>query len=668
MSPYTLADFAFDMRRAAPPADIWVGSGTATVAPLPDTVCGVGGWFAPPYAVADGRLSVEFEVDGRRVADRCERGAGDRGLLYSGGVWRPDHVVRQGTYHQYQDGTLVSLAVRSTLTPQHGEPGYLLEIAVRNRTDRRVTLRLLPSGSPQRTRHVPLHEWGWMPPAQGGDGPPVTLVHNGLSAELAPGAEKTFTLGVQAGEGNAVLDAGRTTRRWEDRIADALHRVPRMSTDIPGLDAYYRRSLASGLVCLWDHPDFVTTPFVATSGLDGGAVCGYAWDTGGYAPTMLSLMLGERITDVIDAMISADLTNHYAIAPDGTGLGVAYAYSAWSLINLGYAAAGQYGLDPALVSRLHEAHAALDGRFSPAGVGGVLNDYGDQHNLLEMRGAGWEHVVASPNAERAWALDMLAELSESSGAGLPVAAMRKSAGRIRAEVIRQLWDADAGWFRSRYPDGHTELAYSIQAFDALRAGACPPDVAAALIAHIRPGAFLGEYGVSSVSGHDERHYELGDVDWSGGGAYTGEGPQLALTLWERGDAELAWDVLRRLLWMGEHFPYFPQDHYCDRPAAQASGRRANVIAGLTGAEAIVTGLAGVRPRPDGSLVVRPQPTLAGTVELHDLRYRGRSVDIVAAPDRCLVTVDGQPVAAGPDGSVLAIPPAARAGAAATGRA
>ena len=51
--------------------------------------------------------------------------------------------------------------------------------------------------------------------------------------------------------------------------------MPRLSTDVAGLDAYYRRSLASGLVCLWDNPAFVTTPFVATSALDGGAVCGF---------------------------------------------------------------------------------------------------------------------------------------------------------------------------------------------------------------------------------------------------------------------------------------------------------------------------------------------------------------------------------------------------------
>ncbi|HEY0690423.1 MAG TPA: hypothetical protein VGD71_15455 [Kribbella sp.] len=163
-----------------------------------------------------------------------------------------------------------------------------------------------------------------------------------------------------------------------------------------------------------------------------------------------------------------------------------------------------------LITRLYDVQAELDERFRPDEQSGVLRDYGDQHNLLEMRGAGWEHVVASPNTERAWSMEMLAELAEASGTALPTAELRESAARIRDEVIKQLWDDEAGWFRSRYPDGHTELAYSVQAFDALRAGACPPEVAAALIKQIRPGAFLGDYGVSSVSAEDERHYEVGD--------------------------------------------------------------------------------------------------------------------------------------------------------------
>jgi hypothetical protein len=261
-----------------------------------------------------------------------------------------------------------------------------------------------------------------------------------------------------------------------------------------------------------------------------------------------------------------------------------------------------------------------------------------------MRSSGWEHVVASPNAERAWALETLADLSDLTDAGLPVDELRTSARQIRDELIKQLWDPTAGWFRSRYPDGHTELAYSIQAYDALTA--CPPDIAAALLTHLRPGAFLGEYGVSSVSAEDDLHYETADIDWSGSGAYTGEAPQLALTLWEHGEPDLAWDVLRRLFWMGKHYPYFPQDHYCDKPGAPASGRRINIIAGLTGAEAILHGLAGIRPRPDGSLDITPQPIPDGTIEITNYTHRGHAIDVAITPGGTTITVDGHAVPAG----------------------
>jgi len=644
MPPYSLDDFSFDLRRAVPPAEIWVGSGTGTVTQLIGTVCGVGGWFSPPHAAPDSRLTISLVVDGRLVVDAARPGAGNRGLLPTGGTWRPDRLTRRGTYHHYADGTLVSLAVESTLAPRHGSPGYELALTIRNRTANTHQLTIEPELASTQAHEVPFSDWGWVPPEPGA-GSAVTLTHGDLTATLEADDSVTFVLAVQT-DSEPSTDVADTTRVWASRLAGTLGKVPTLTSDIPGLEQYYRRSLASGLVCWWDHPDFVTTPFIATSGLDGGALCAYAWDTGGYAPNVLSLMLGEDVLSIIEAFLEADLTDRYAIAPDGTGLGVAYAYSGWSLVALARAAAGERSLDPALVARLYDVLITLDKQFQPDDQTGVLRDYGDQSNLLEMRGSGWEHVVASPNAEQAWALETLAELSDLSGAALPADELRESAQQIRSEVIRQLWDSDAGWFRTRYPDGHTELAYSIQAFDVLRSGACPPDVADALVGHLRPGAFLGDYGVSGVSAEDERHYETADIDWSGGGAYTGEGPQLALTLWEQDRPELAWDVLRRLLWMGDHYPYFPQDHYCDKPGAPATGRRINIIAGLAGAEAILTGLAGIRPHPDGSLHINPQPVAAGTINLQGLTYRDHTIDVLIAPDHTTITVDGRPVSPG----------------------
>jgi hypothetical protein len=640
---YASDDFRFDLRRSVAET-LWTTSGWSTVAMVPGTVCGVGACYAPPYAAPEARLSVAFEADGARIGDTGAPGIAGGGLLLAGGTWRLDGIKRQGTYHSRDAaGRLVSFRVRSTLTPLHGQPGYALRVKVRNRSERALNVRLLPELTSGPVGHVPLAAWGWMPPTpERADRRGAELVHEGLELALGPGGEGEFALAVRIG-GAAVAGAPgqwavHSERQSAQRTARALDRVPRLETDIPGLDAYYRRSLASGLVCLWDNPAFATTPFVATSGIDGGALCAYAWDTGGYAPHTLALMLGGAVTDILETMVKADLTDHYAIAPDGTGTGVAYAYSGWSLVMLAYAAACHGDLGPDLLGLLHETESRLAERFPAVGA---LRDYGSQHNLLEMRASGWEHVVASPNAERAWSLDLLADLAEATGAALPVAGLRSRAGRIQRAVAAELWDPEAGWFRSRYPDGHTELAYSVQAFDALRAGACTPEMAAALLSHLRDGAFLGRYGVSSVSAEDDAHYELGDVDWSGGGAYTGEAPQLALTLWERGEGRIAWDVLSRVLWLGEHFPYYPQDHFCDRPAAPPRGRRANVVAGLTGAEAVLTGLAGLRPRPDGALDWAAPSWLPGGVELRGLRYRGHEIDLRLATDHRDATVDGR---------------------------
>ncbi|HEY3868450.1 MAG TPA: hypothetical protein VGM10_08865 [Actinocrinis sp.] len=661
MSGYQTSDFDFDLRRSGAET-LWTTSGWSTVAAVPTTVCGAGACYAPPYAAPRDRLSVQIEADGVRIADTGAHGMHSIVLLPQGGTWRLDGIERRGTYHRRHEGRLVSLQVRSELTALHGRPGYVLRIAVRNRSDRALTLRVLPELTTGPVGEIPLAAWGWMQPepeiAQPGAAQPgtaqsgtaqskTTLVHGPLTATPGPDDESVFELAV-------LLDRGRSDGRlgeWAEqsravvggRTARALERVPRLETDIPGLEEYYRRALASGLVCLWDNPSFATVPFPATSGIDGGAMCAYAWDTGGYAPHTLSLMLSRHVIDIIEAMLEADLTDHYAIAPDGSGTGVAYAYSAWSLVMLAYAAACHDGISPDLAARLHQTETQLADRFEAVGE---LRDYGDQPNLLEMRTAGWEHIVASPNAERAWSLDLLAELAEVSGAPVPSAALREQAGRILKAVAQELWDPEAGWFRSRYPDGHTELAYSIQAFDALRAGACTPPMAAALLAHLRDGAFLGPYGVSSVSAEDRLHYELGDMDWSGGGAYTGEAPQLAQTLWEQGEPRLAWDVLRRVLWLGGQFPYFPQEHCCDRPAAPMRNRRANIIAGLAGVEAVVFGLAGLRPQLDGALDLAPAAWLPGRLGLHGLRYRGHEIDLELAPGRLEASVDGRTIHAG----------------------
>jgi hypothetical protein len=401
----------------------------------------------------------------------------------------------------------------------------------------------------------------------------------------------------------------------------------------------------------------MTSPFVTTCGLDGGGICSYFWDVLGYSSEALALVAPEVLRRHIELSGQVDIRAHYAVAPGGAGVGRHYAYSALAIIRAVWSLACVEGPDAELLEVARAALAAME--ETAAARGGAdefapLLDFGSHASLLEMRTVGYEHVVASPNAERAWSMERIADLSElvegDSGAA-EADRLRRRAAEIYHAVRERLWDADAGWFRCLHPHGHKELVYSVQIFDALRAGACTPAMTEAVLSHLRDGAFLGEYGVSSVSAADSVHYEVNDPDWSGGGAYTGDGPQLVQTLYEAGRPELAWDVLRRLLWMGRHMPYYPQEVYCDRPAAPPH-KRANIISGCCGAAAVIYGMLGIRPRPDGSILFAPRAPHGSRLRLRGLEMHGIDIDIEAAPGSVTIVANSREYHIPPDGELV----------------
>lgn len=660
---YAVDDFAFDLRRSVAPANhLWVGSGYATVAPRDRTVMGVRGLHSPPFTAPDLELEIEIEADGHRILDQGSLGKGDVGVLLSGSTWFPDRIERTGTYHHIHDEELLSLTVTTRLAPLTGHHGFVLAVVVTNRSGRAMSITMSASATPGAPGRVDLSEWdyGWpryvgAPATELGSGGAweneharVTLLApTGGHAALEAGGEIVRHFGVvltPSGSATAMKHRDlpgeilRTARGWEHRVSDATRRLPVLSSDVPGLEEYYRRSLVSGLICLWENAEFAVQPFPTVSGIEGAGVCCYPWDIGGYAARTVALMLGADVTmDLLRVMVESGIEQHSRFSPNGTGNDVPYAYSVWSFVNLAWAAGAVHRPHSNLLAA---SASLLDAESRRVSDWQGLIDYGPQHELLEMRGAGYEHVVASPNAERAWVMDRLAELATllDETDRYPVDSWRREAQLIRERIKTLLWDEDAGWFKAVYPNGHEEIIFSIQYFDALRFGACTPAMTEALVSHVRDGAFLGEYGVSSVSAEDVAHYELNDPDWSGSGAYTGDGPMLALTLWEQGRAESAWDVLRRHLWMGHLLPYFPQEHYADRPVIPEH-KRANVIAGLSGVEAILFGMLGIDARPDGSLVIAPHPA-PGEVLIRGLEIRGHVIDVRLRPDSLVIWLDG----------------------------
>lgn len=661
---YSLDDFSISLNSLlSPPNHLWVMSGWSTVNPVSNTVAGVGDCYGPPYAGRDFKLALTIEADGHLVKDAGSIGKGDVGLLYSGGVWRPDRIVRYGTYNYIVDGHLISFSAESELVPLFGRTGFLLKLTIGNRTSGELSIKVIPEILPGKPSVTGLDRWTFGQPPKGNDAvaygedrwgnesADILLVRENNDLSVPAGEFRTAWLSVVfTGKGGFVTIPSKlqeweqeTKDAWERRLSVALKNIPVIHSSVPGMDDYYKRSLASGLVCIWENPAFAVNPFISTLGIDGGGICSYLWDFGGYSPQITTLMLGTNVINNARAMSAIDLSKYYAYAPDGTGIGVSYSYSVWSFVNLVWAIWKQCGMETDLYNEAKRLVLENEERQSP--VTGLI-DYGVQHNLLEMRSAGWEHFVASPNAERAWCLDRLADMAVLSGRDTDlVPGWRKQAESIRRNVRKYLWNSSAGWFDCFYPDGHRETIYSIQVYDALRAGVCNKQMEEALLSHLRDGAFLFPYGITSISAEDKIHYEVLDTDWSGGGAYTGEGPELALILYEQRKPELAMKILERFFWMGKHLPYYPQEHYADRPAVPQH-KRANEISGMAGAQAIIFGMSGFSPEPDGSLWLRPQFPANIEIEIEGLGWKQKRIDMSVRNGIVSVRLDGKTVYSG----------------------
>lgn len=659
---YRIDDFKLDLRKSVTPSNqIWVNSGYSTCSPTPDTVMGVKGCFSPPFAASDTSLAIAIEADNHLIQDTGNKGKEDCGLLFSGAEWRPDCIIRKGTYHFVVDKKLLSLYVVSELIPLTGKAGFMVKATIKNRGTNDISISVKPVINVGHPMYQPLERWDFMPPAVNCEEAKevwqniwennkirATLLEDQKKMDFIPPGETytcsfavVFTNAGVAIDNTYSLDEWHkeTIDTWENRIQWANKKIPKLKSNIPGLEEYYKRSLISGLVCLWENDSYIINPFPATSGMDGGSLCCYPWDVAGYSAPSLVMLMEEKMLDYIKLLIASGIDKHICMSLDGKGQGwCSYSYSMWSIINLYWTVVTQVCKGFELFDEIVKLFQAEEARLEEWEN---LKDYGRQHNLLEMRSCGYEYFVPSPNAERAWCYDRLSDIAEHIGRkGFEV--WHEKAAAIRKSIQENLWDEEIGWFKCIHPDGHIETVYSIQDYDALRMGACNEAMKTALLKHLKDGAFLGKYGVTSISAEDEIHYELNDPDWSGGGCYTGDAPNLAQTLWESNEPQLAWDVLKRLFWMGEMLPYYPQEHYCDRPVVPAN-KRANIIAGIAGIQAIISGMAGVKPELGGKLVINPMPPEEGIVEIKEFNYKDSVIDILMEPNFIRVSINNKVV-------------------------
>ena len=283
-----------------------------------------------------------------------------------------------------------------------------------------------------------------------------------------------------------------------------------------------------------------------------------------------------------------------------------------------------------------EAHKAL----WPAGwLAGLLG--AGSEKMLELRTDGYQLVVAATIGMAVAYFRQVAEWCRSRND--PEATQFETwATQLHDSMNEKLWDEQNGWgFGNLYPDGSKHLVLSYHQFDLLDAGILSEKQKDAMIGHLTEGEFLGPLGMYSISKTDRVHWDFEDVDWGGGGQYTGEPLRLAESLYRLGYGELGWDILNRCTRWTEHFPYIPQEIFADYPRSPEVEMPLEVAAG-SGVQAVIFGVFGLRPRMDGTLFVSPSYSQdLGHASLTGYRFRSHLYNVVLGPWDYEVYRDGE---------------------------
>jgi hypothetical protein len=181
---------------------------------------------------------------------------------------------------------------------------------------------------------------------------------------------------------------------------------------------------------------------------------------------------------------------------------------------------------------------------------------------------------------------------------------------------------------------------NVQMFKPIAGMALDDEELEGLISHLNEAEFLSEWGLHSMSKLDPA-YDQVDIDNGGGGNYTAFTPQIIERLYRVGRADVAEDILRRVLWWGERMPYWGDSIVANQVDYRQDTPLQNTIGAVAGAQMIIFGMFGVSVSPEGAITINPQPpTFSPQLKLTGLRLRGRCLDIEVDGGEFAVTEGG----------------------------
>jgi hypothetical protein len=434
----------------------------------------------------------------------------------------------------------------------------------------------------------------------------------------------------------------RADQALRGRLQWAGETLPQVSTGDSAFDDLYRRCILSVLDSRWERENFIVKPFYAV----GTWIFTIPWDTS-YASEMLSILDPAGLREAFLTYVRAGLLTSSWVPWNGKSNTSWYAQNPFAemrilqdyLVQTGDTDFLNYSVEGASVFEwMKRMGRELVKRYGRPD--GLLDFGAGSEKMLEIRTDGYQHVVAATNGMAVAYFRQVAEWCRQRND--PEAAQFENWAKTLQDSLNQkLWDEQNGWLVNLYPDGSKHLVMSYHQFDLLDTPVLSQKQKDAMIGHLREGEFLGPLGVYSISKADRVHWDLEDVDWGGGGQYTGEPLRLAESLYRLGHAELGWDILNRCTRWTEHFPYITQEIFADYFRSPEVEMPLEVAAG-SGVQAVIFGTFGLRPHLDGSLGVAPSyHRELGQARLTGYRFRGHSYDVVLGPWDYEIFKDGK---------------------------
>jgi hypothetical protein len=564
-------------------------------------------------------------------------------------TWFPHAERRTGSFHKnFKTGT-VSFAIETRTLVSARSSEVLLAITIENRDAAPLTLTLLPMQDGENTlARRDGRAWDCVSTDL------TTVKGQSLEWTIPPRTRETQHFAVGS-YGEGVQRPGVCQPNLADRVKQAdedgdaqieriAGRLATLRTTNQGLDQLYKRCIASMAFCRWNREDFRRRPIWAC----GGFMCEVAWDFSFAADTLCQIdpaSVRQLVGDVLG--IGKMQGSYIDLQNPRTQSWILYIQDPFALRELINSYIKTTG-DLSILDDNAGGHTVYDwlklwgaklDTFAHRPDG--LIDMGDGNEfLLELRTDGYDHVVPTINGLAVEYFRWLAQLAKARND--PDAAKYAQRADTLDKSFQNLWNEKAGWFDNLYEDGSRQPFYTMHLFDLLGTSVATPHEKEAIAAHFTEGDFLAELGIYSISKKDTVHWDRFDGDWGGGGAYIGTPLRTARYLYENGDSQHAWEVLKRTARLAAHFSYMPQSPASDEPYEWKYGGNLEVSS-ASGLEAIWSGIFGLRPQSDGAMVVSPAPfnPEIGEATLERFHFRQHRYDLELLSSGWRVFLDGK---------------------------